>query len=85
LVNSFSFRFRLTYLEFFFWKKLLLNAGDTYAEIQSIDTNSQELFTGKKKLKDMVDELEREHRQMDSILSVYKVLIINYNSIYKVL
>lgn len=49
--------------------------GTSYAEFQSVDINLQELRTGQQKLREMLEGMQREQKQLDLIMMTYKVEI----------
>lgn len=48
--------------------------GTPYAELQSIDINLQELRTGNQKLREMIDNMEKEQKRIGDLKVVYEVV-----------
>ncbi|CAD5221840.1 unnamed protein product [Bursaphelenchus okinawaensis] len=46
--------------------------GTPYAELQSIEVNTQELKNGNQKLRDMLDQMEKEQRRLKDIKAIYE-------------
>jgi xylose isomerase len=47
--------------------------GTSYAEYQSVDINLQELKTGQQKLREILENIQKEQKQSDLALMTYKV------------
>jgi ESCRT-I complex subunit TSG101 len=47
-------------------------SGTTFAEMQSVDINLQELRMGQQKLREMLENMDREQRELNGILSIYQ-------------
>ncbi|KAL3108431.1 hypothetical protein niasHT_015353 [Heterodera trifolii] len=45
--------------------------GTPFAELQSIDVNLQELRVGKQNLRDMLDNIARDQRELERVLDIY--------------
>jgi hypothetical protein len=48
--------------------------GTPYAELQSIDINLQELRTGNQKLREMIENMEKEQNRLSDLKVVYEVI-----------
>ncbi|CAD5227068.1 unnamed protein product [Bursaphelenchus xylophilus] len=46
--------------------------GTPYAELQSIEVNTQELKTGNQKLREMLDQMDKEQRRLDDVKAIYE-------------
>lgn len=57
--------------------------GTTSAEIQTLESDLRTLSSGKQKLRGMLDKIEKEQAQMDSILSVYETKKTELNNALK--
>lgn len=49
--------------------------GTPFAELQSVDINLQELRTGQQRLRDMLEKIEEEEKQLDSIIIAFMVIL----------
>lgn len=47
--------------------------GTSYAEFQSVDINLQELKTGQQRLREILENIQRDQKQMDAATMTYKV------------
>lgn len=50
-----------------------LFSGTPYAEFQSIDINSQELRAGNQKLREMLENMDKEQKRLDDLKNTYTV------------
>lgn len=53
--------------------KLVRCLGTPYAELQSIEINLQELRTGNQKLREMIENMEKEQSRLSELKVVYEV------------